>query len=69
MKKGGLLERLTEQAAQKNCLTCGNFIQIPNTALFACIASDKLIMPAYVPYSRGTKLSCKDWTVRDNAID
>lgn len=64
MKKGGLLESLVQKEQKKYCLNCGNLIQVPQTSYFGCIAHDKLIMPAYLPYSEDTNLSCPDWQTR-----
>ena len=64
MKKGGLLESLVQKEQKKYCMNCGNLMQVPQTSFFGCIAHDKLIMPAYLPYSEGTNLSCPDWKTR-----
>lgn len=63
MKKGGLLESIVQKGQKKHCLNCGNLIQVSQTAL-GCAASDKLIMPDYLPYSEDTNLSCLDWKVK-----
>jgi hypothetical protein len=61
MKKAGLLESIVQRSQKEYCLNCGNLIQVPQSSFFGCIARDKLIMPAYLPYSEDTNLSCPDW--------
>ena len=63
MKKGGFLESIVQKMQKKHCLNCGNLIKVSQEAL-GCTAQDKLIMPAYLPYSEDTNLSCPDWKAK-----
>jgi hypothetical protein len=60
LKPGGLLAR-TMKFDTGTCETCGNLVQVSETAV-GCAAHDKLILPNFPPYSG--KAKCKDWQER-----
>lgn len=68
VKPGGLLDsviKITEAAASaRTCETCGNLVQLSETAL-GCAAHDKLIIPEYPPYHGYMK--CPDWAEKKGA--
>lgn len=62
MKKDGLLNRIINKP-EGICETCGNLIQVSETAL-GCKVHDKLILPQYLPYKINNK--CHDWQKGNN---